>query len=249
MIAIPDFARVLKRGVARAGATPLASASWEALRTILVVALWTAGLSLAGVLVNIGFFVLSLPEIVSLARDGSDTIEGGGVLAILLRLVVALGFVFTSPVALAISAVYLVGFPVLWTWIGLRHGWSLSLRRWETAVRRHVRDLADLASKSAPSDAVDAVKAAARAMGEVLEKLISVREQSGVLIRWLSRGPARVAMQLRALLHELPGHQGAEAAERILEDVGSRIRFALPAAVLWGALANLAWFALVKFLL
>lgn len=249
MISFQTVRRVLKRGFSMAGENPLASASWEAVRTLFVVVAWTAALAVVGTLVNLGFFILSLPEIVGLARGGSDTIEGGGVLSILLRLAVALSFVFTSPTALAISLVYLVGFPVLWTWIGLRHGWSLSLQRWEAAVRRHVRDFAALVGRSAPPEAVDAVRATARGMGEVLAKLIAVRRRSGRVLRWLSRKPALVADQLLALLHELPGHESAEAAERVLEDVGRRIRFALPAAILWGVLANLVWFLGIKFFL
>lgn len=249
MIPFKTFRRVVKRGLSMAGESPLASASWEAIRTIVVVVAWTASLAIVGALVNLGFFILSLPEIVGLARGGSDTIEGGGVLSILLRLVVALGFVFTSPAALIISLVYLAGFPLLWTWIGLRHGWSLSLQRWEVAVRRHVREFAALVSRSAPSEAVDAVRATARGMGEVLGKLLAVQRRSGRIVRWLSRKPAAIADQLFALLHELPGHESAEAAERVLEDVGRRIRFALPAAILWGVLANLVWFLGIKFFL
>ena len=93
----PDFPRLFKRGVARAGASPLASGSWEALRTILVVTVWTLGLALAGILVNLGLFVASLPEILRLADAGSDAIQGGGVLAILLQLVVLL--FLTGPLA------------------------------------------------------------------------------------------------------------------------------------------------------
>jgi len=246
MIHIPNFATIVRNGFSKAGESPLASASWEAIRAIFVVTAWTVGLFLVGAVANISFFIMSLPEVIAMARGGSDAIQGGGVLAILLRLLVALSFVFTSPPAMAVSAVYLVGFPVLWTWIGLQHGWSVSLRRWETAVRHQV---GQLASRTLPPEALQGLKASARAMGEVLGKMISVREKSGVLVRWLSRGPAKVAVQLRALLHEMPGHEGAEAAERILEDLGKRIRFALPAAILWGAVANLVWFAVVKIFL
>lgn len=246
MIHIPDFPRLLKRGFARAGASPLASGSWEALRTILVVAVWTLGLALAGILVNVALFVASLPEILHLADAGADAVQGGGVLAILLQLVLLLFLVFTSPSALALSVVYLAVFPVMWAWIGLRHGWALSLQRWEGAVRRQVAELARTVAQSAPEEAVEALRATSRGMGEAFDRMIAVRDRSGLLVRWLSRGPMKVVQQLKAMLHEIPGHESALAAERMLEQFGSRLRFALPSAVLWGVLVNALWFAIVK---
>jgi len=246
LIHIPDFASLLKRGFARAGASPLASGSWEAIRTILVVSLWTLGLALAGALVNLGLFVLSLPEILLLSGAGSDTVQGGGVLAILVQLVVLLSFVFTSPFALGASLVYLAAFPALWAWIGLRHGWAISLRRWEGAVRKHVAELARTVAQSAPDEAVEALRATSRGMGEAFDRMIAVRDKSGLLVRWLSRGPMKVVQQLKGMLHEIPGHESALAAERMLEQFGSRLRFAMPTAVVWGIVANLLWFALVK---
>lgn len=240
--------RLVRRGFARAGASPLASGSWEALRAILVVFLWTLGLALFGGILNLALFVGSLPEIVMIARGGTDTVEGGGIFAIVLRLVVLLSFVFTSPLALGISLVYLAGFPLLWTWIGLRQGWSVSLRRWESAVRRHLRELAENAVRAAPVEILDGWRKSAHAMGDVLEKMIRVRERSGRLVRWVSRRPAAVASQLGSLLREIPGHEGIGVAESALEELGRHIRFAMPAAVAWTLGANLAWFLLVKFL-
>ncbi len=248
MIDFVTFRRLLRRGFARAGASPLASGSWEALRAIFVVSAWTIGLGIAGIVLNLAFFIGSLPEIVSIAKGGSDAIEGGGIFAILLRLVILLSFVFTSPFALAISAVYLVGFPLLWFWIGLRQGWSISLRRWQDAVRRHLRQLAEHASRTVAPEVLEGWLKSARSMGDVIEKMIHVRERSNRLVRWLSRKPAAVMGQLRALLHELPGHEGAEAAEQALEEMGRHIRFAMPTAVAWTLLANILWFAVVKFL-
>lgn len=248
MIDLVTLRRLVRRGFARAGASPLASGSWEALRAIVVVSAWTIGLGLAGMLMNLAFFVGSLPEIVSIAKGGSDAIEGGGIFAILLRLVVLLSFVFTSPLALGISIVYLAGFPLLWLWIGLRQGWAISLRRWEGAVRRHLRELAEHTARSAAPEVLEGLLKSARAMGDVIEKMIHVREHSGRIVKWISRKPAAVMAQLRSLLHELPGYEGVEAAEQTLEEVGRHIRFAMPAAVAWTLLANILWFVVVKLL-
>ena len=56
----------------------------------------------------------------------------------------------------------------------------------------------------------------------------------------------KVVQQLKGMLHEIPGHESAIAAERMLEQFGSRLRFALPAAVLWGVVVNAVWFLFVK---
>lgn len=248
MIDPSTMRRLVRRGFARAGASPLASGSWEALRAILVVATWTLGLGAVGAILNIALFVGSLPEIVMIAKGGADTIEGGGIFAIALRLIVLLSFVFTSPLALGIAIVYLAVFPALWAWIGLRQGWSVSLRRWEDAVRRHLLELAEHAVRAAPTEILDGWRRSAHAMGEVLEKMIRVRERSGRLARWVSRRPAAVASQLGALLREVPGHEGIGVAEKALEELGRHIRFAMPTAVAWALAANVLWFLVVKFL-
>lgn len=248
MISPTTLRRLVRRGFSRAGASPLASGSWEALRAILVVVSWTIALALFGAVLNLAFFFASLHEIVVIAKGGADSVEGGGILPALLRLIVLLNFVFTSPLALAVCASYLVGFPVVWTWIGLRQGWSISLRRWEAAVRRHLRELAQHAVRSAPGEIIDGWLRSAGAMGDVLDKLLRVRERSGRIVRWLSRRPARVASQLRGLLREVPGSDGLGAAEAALEELGRHVRFAMPAAVFWTLLANVLLFVVVKFL-
>lgn len=246
MYALSALLRFARRGFARAGSSPLASGSWEALRAILVAVLWSAGLGLLGALLNLALFVGSLPEIVMIAKGGPDTIQGGGIFAILFRLVVLLSFVFTSTAALAISAVYLALFPLLWGWVGLRQGWSVTLRRWEAAVRRHVRELAEHAVRSAPVEIIEGWHRTSRAMGDVLGKMIRVRERSGRFARWLSRRPAAFAIQLRVLLQDMPGQESIGAAEQSLEDFARRIRFRFPSAVAWLLAANLLWFALIK---
>lgn len=248
MVDLIPFKRLVRRGFARAGASPLASGSWEALRTILAVSAWTLGLGLVGVLLNLALFVGSLPEIVMIAKGGGDMVEGGGIFSIVLRLVVLLSFVFTSPLALGISVVYLAAFPLLWAWIGLRQGWAISLRRWEEAVREHLRELGDHAVRAAPAEILDAWHKSAHAMGEVLGRMIQVRNQSGRIVRWISRKPVAVAIQLRALLKEIPGHEGAEAAETVLAELARTIRFGMPIAVAWTLLANIVFFLVVKML-
>lgn len=246
MNALSALMRLARRGFARAGSSPLASGSWEALRAILVATLWTVGLGIFGGLLNLALFVGSLPEIVMIAKGGADTIQGGGIFAILFRLVVLLSFVFTSSLALFVSVVYLALFPLLWGWVGLRQGWSISLRRWEAAVRRHVRELAEHALRSAPVEIIEGWHRTSRAMGDVLGRMIRVRERSGIFARWLSRRPAAFATQLRILLQEMPGQESIGAAEQSLEDFAKRIRFRFPSAVAWLLAANLLWFALIK---
>lgn len=248
MNALSKLLRFARRGFARAGSSPLASGSWEALRAMMVAALWCLGLGLLGAVLNIALFVGSLPEIVMIAKGGADTIEGGGIFAILLRLVVLMSFVFTSPLALSITAVYLAAFPLLWAWVGLRQGWSVSLLRWENAVRTQMRELADHAVRSAPPEILEGWHRTTRAMSDVLGKMIRVRERSGKFTRWLSRRPAAVAFQLRSLLHEMPGHESLGAAEKTLEDLARHIRFGLPAAITWILVANILWFLLIKIL-
>ncbi|MCB9495536.1 MAG: hypothetical protein H6686_01435 [Fibrobacteria bacterium] len=246
MLGIPEFSRVLKRGLQRTGSLPLVSGSWEALRAILVIAGWTLSLALVGLLLNSGLLLACLPEVVSLGQGGADLVEGGGVLAVLFHLLLALSVVFSHPFSMAVVVVYLVAFPALWASLGLRHGWALSLKRWEGVVRDHILELSAMVTRAAPEEAVQAVRSAAKARAEVLEKIIQVRDRSGVLVRALSRGPMKIVRKIGAMLHELPGHEGLEVAERALEDIAKEVRFAFPAALGWLIGLNLAWFLLVK---